>query len=74
MCFCTPLDFVLHCPDLGSSILNGCWIEELRQTLLAVCGDLSYEYGVGRRSGVPPIEEDLWQLVLMLSSLNLLGL
>ena len=24
MCFCTPLDFVLHCPDLGSSILNGC--------------------------------------------------
>lgn len=24
MCFCTPLDFVLHCAALGSSILNGC--------------------------------------------------
>jgi hypothetical protein len=24
MCFCTPLDFVVHCPALGSSILNGC--------------------------------------------------
>lgn len=43
-------------------------------TLAKVCGDLSYVYSVGRRSGAPPIEEDLWQLVLVLSSLILLGL